>query len=129
MYPEEAIYAKAQTGLDGQPLNGTYKCVMHFDKGKIPPVDASGPEHVQHDHLHVRVKFDQSLVLVDQTTGLMYNPDGSLDIYIRHDATAGKESNWLLAPEGSFYKIVRMYQPGPAVLKITYQIPQVQKVA
>ncbi len=38
--PEEAIYAKAQTSIDGQPLNGTNKYVVHFDKENMPPADA-----------------------------------------------------------------------------------------
>jgi hypothetical protein len=66
--------------------------------------------------------------LGDQTTGLMYNPDGSLDIYIQHDEPSGKGSNWLPTPNGDFYLVLRMYLPGPKVLNGTYQITQVQKV-
>ena len=38
--PEEAIYAKTQTGTDGQPLSGANNYLMHFDKENLPPVDA-----------------------------------------------------------------------------------------
>ena len=64
----------------------------------------------------------------DQTIGLMYNQDGSLNIYIQHEEPVGKESNWLPAPKGDFSLILRMYLPGSKVLNGTYQIPQVQKV-
>ena len=66
--------------------------------------------------------------LSEQKNKFMYNPDGSLDIYIQRDEPAEKESNWLPAPKGDFYMILRMYLPGPKVLNGTYQIPQVQKV-
>jgi hypothetical protein len=65
----------------------------------------------------------------DRTPGLKYNPDGSLDIYIQHSVPAGRESNWLPAPGGDFYVILRMYQPEPQVLNGTYQIPPIQKAA
>jgi len=127
--PEEAVYAKAQTGKDGQRMSGANKYVMHFDKGKMPPADAFWSLSMYNATTYMFVPNSiNRYTLGDQTTGIMYNPDGSLDIYIQHDAPAGKESNWLPAPERDFYLILRMYQPGPAVLNGTYQIPQVQKV-
>ena len=62
----------------------------------------------------------------DRTPGLKYNADGSLDIYIQHDAPADT-SNWLPAPKGDFYLILRMYQPKAEVLNGTYRLPPVIK--
>ncbi len=127
--PEEAIYAKAQTGTDGQSLNGANKYIMHFDKDNMPPVDAFWSLSMYNATTLLFVPNPVNhYSLGDQTTGLMYNLDGSLDIYIQHDAPVGKESNWLPTPDGNFYMILRMYQPGPNALNGTYQIPQVQKV-
>jgi hypothetical protein len=127
--PEEAIYAKAQTGTDGQSLNGANKYRMHFDKDNMPPVDAFWSLSMYNATTLLFVPNPVNhYSLGDQTTGLMYNLDGSLDIYIQHDAPVGKESNWLPTPDGNFYMILRMYQPGPNVLNGTYQIPQVQKL-
>ena len=61
--PEEAIYAKAQTSIDGQPLNGTNKYLVHFDKGNMPPVDAFWSLSMYNaTTLLVRTKFYQSLL-------------------------------------------------------------------
>ena len=127
--PEEAIYAKAQTGTDGQPLNGANKYVVHFDKDNMPLVDAFWSLSMYNATTYLFIPNPVNHhSLGDQTTGLMYNTDGSLDIYIQRDAPMGKGSNWLPTPNGNFYMILRTYQPGPTALNGTYQIPQVQKV-
>jgi hypothetical protein len=102
---------------------------VHFDKENMPPVDAFWSLSMYNA---ITLLFVPNSInhysLGDQTTGLMYNSDGSLDIYIQQNAPVGKESNWLPTPNGDFYMILRMYQPGPTVLNGTYQIPKVQKV-
>jgi hypothetical protein len=128
--PEEAVYAKAQTGIDGQHLSGVNKYVIHFDKENMPPAEAFWSLSMYNATTYMFVPNSiNRYSLGDQTTGLKYNPDGALDIYIQREAPIGNESNWLPAPEDNFYLILRMYQPGPTVLNGTYQIPQVQKVA
>ena len=122
--PEEAISAKVQTGTDGQPLDGANKYVVHFDKDNMPPVDAfwSLSAYSATTHMFVSNSINRYPV-GDHKNKFMYNPDGSLDIYIQHDEPVGKESNWLPAPDGDFYMRLRMYLPGPRVLNGTYQIP------
>jgi hypothetical protein len=40
------------------------------------------------------------------------NPDGSLTIYIQKDAPAAdKKANWLPAPNGPIYLVMRLYWP------------------
>jgi hypothetical protein len=47
---------------------------------------------------------------------LKMNDDGSLTIYVQRDAP-GKDSesnsNWLPAPDGPIYMVLRMYWPNP----------------
>lgn len=128
--PEEAVYPKAQTDSDGTPLNGGSRYVMHFANGNLPPVDAFWSLTAYNASTYMLVPNPIFRYAIgDRTQGLQYNPDGSLDIYIQADAPEGKESNWLPAPEGNFYLILRMYQPKPDVLGGTYQIPPVRKVS
>ena len=48
----------------------------------------------------------------DRTKGLTYNADGSLDVYIQHDAPKGREGNWLPSPRSGLFRInYRMYLP------------------
>ncbi len=101
--PEEAIYAKTQTGTDGQPLSGANNYLMHFDKGNLPPVNAFWSLSMYNTTTHMFVPNSiNSYSVSEQKNKFMYNPDGSLDIYIQNEEPVGKESNWLPAPKGDF---------------------------
>ena len=50
----------------------------------------------------------------DRTKGLKVRKDGSIDIRIQHDAPA--TGNWLPAPAGPFFVVIRAYGPKPAML-------------
>jgi hypothetical protein len=39
-----------------------------------------------------------------------------------------KESNWLPSPPGDFRRLMRMYQPGEAVLNGSYELPPVRRI-
>jgi len=39
-----------------------------------------------------------------------------------------KENNWLPAPEGPFWPILRTYGPGKSILDKTYKLPAVKQV-
>ncbi len=44
--------------------------------------------------------------------GYVFNDDGSLSLYIQKDSPGKElESNWLPAPDGPFYCILRLYGP------------------
>jgi len=56
------------------------------------------------------------------------NPDGSLTIYLQKDSPgADKESNWLPAPDGPIYVVMRLYWPKASVLKAGWKPPAVQR--
>jgi hypothetical protein len=49
---------------------------------------------------------------------LTRNADGSITLYVQHDDPgAGKHANWLPAPSGPFYLILRNYAPAPEVVQ------------
>ena len=51
---------------------------------------------------------------------LQKNPDGSLTIYIQHESPGKeKESNWLPAPNGPIYMVLRLYWPEPATADLS----------
>ena len=62
---------------------------------------------------------------VSNRSGLVQNPDGSVDIFIRNTAPAGPESNWLPAPAGNFILWLRVYIPGETILQGKYTVPPV----
>ena len=64
------------------------------------------------------------------------NADGSLTLYIQKDSPGkDKESNWLPAPNGPIYLVMRLYWPKttpPSILppgEGTWKPPAVQKVS
>jgi hypothetical protein len=53
--------------------------------------------------------------------------DGSLTIYIQHESPGkDKQTNWLPAPDGPFYMIMRLYRPKPEALDGTWSVPPVK---
>ena len=46
----------------------------------------------------------------DRTRGLRRDPDGGLTLLVQHEAPAD-QANWLPAPAGRFYLILRLYRP------------------
>lgn len=63
---------------------------------------------------------------------LKVNPDGSVDILIQNKSPgANKESNWLPAPKGKFYLMMRLYWPDesdPSILSGSWVIPPAKRM-
>ncbi|KJZ41708.1 DUF1254 domain-containing protein [Pseudomonas fluorescens] len=124
--PEDAIYPLNIGDVEGKPLDGTNKYVLHFDKGEMPPVNAFwsitlyDPEGFQVGNALNRFAFSSWMPFKT-------NADGSLDIYFQHE-NPGKdlEANWLPAPKGGFNLTMRLYGPKPEVLNGKWSPPPVK---
>ncbi len=126
--PEEAMYWWTNSDGRGHALSGAHEYVMHFPSGGLPPNKAfwsitmgDGANHFVDNPLHRYSVGDRS--------GLVPNPDGSVDVYIQKDSPPGHESNWLPAPVGSFILWLRVYIPGEAILQGRYVVPPVAEVS
>ncbi len=63
------------------------------------------------------------------TKGIKYTDDGSLTLYISAKSPGkDKESNWLPAPDGPFWLILRNYGPGKDIIDLKYKAPPVTPV-
>jgi hypothetical protein len=63
------------------------------------------------------------------TPGLKTAADGSITIYFSAKSPGkDKESNWLPAPEGPFWPILRTYGPGKTILDKTWKLPVIKQV-
>jgi hypothetical protein len=61
---------------------------------------------------------------------LRKNADGSVDIYFRPKALAGKESNWLYTATGQkWFPWFRVYGPEKAILDKSWKLPDIEKVS
>jgi hypothetical protein len=63
------------------------------------------------------------------TPGLKTAADGSITLYFQAKSPGkDKESNWLPAPEGPFWLVLRTYGPSKAILDKTWKLPAVKRV-
>lgn len=127
--PADAIYPN--TGLDGsgQALDGSRRYRLHFRATELPPVNAFwsitayGRDNFFIDNpLHRYALGDRD--------PLVYNADGSLDLWVQADAPAGdKASNWLpVKPGEPFLLNARLYWPKPAALNGAWGLPALERV-
>lgn len=66
----------------------------------------------------------------DRTTGLRYDADGGLTLYVAHGSPgADKESNWLPAPDGPYSLVARIYGPSQTAMNGTWKLPPLTPVA
>jgi len=74
--------------------------------------------------------IDRYLINSPMLPSLKTNSDGSLTLYLQKDAPgADKESNWLPAPDGPPYLVMRLYWPkdtAPSIYNGTWKPPAVQ---
>jgi hypothetical protein len=126
--PEDAIYPLNVGDADGQPLNGDHAYVLHFEQHELPPVDAFWSV-TMYDAEGFQAANSLDRFAIGDRDPLVYNPDGSLDLYLQHDSPgADKEANWLPAPRGPLGVTMRLYAPKPAALDGTWNPPVIKKV-
>ncbi|KAK9797406.1 hypothetical protein WJX73_006787 [Symbiochloris irregularis] len=125
--PQEAIYFTATTDADGEPLDGSVPHTITFAEN--PPAGAFWSLSIYNSSNNVF--FDNPINrynIGDRTPGLVYAPDGSLEIYIsvNQPTAAAQASNWLPALAGRYYLVLRLYDPEPSVLAREYEPPAVE---
>ncbi len=126
--PREAMYWTTSRDGAGRTLSGAHDYVLRFAAGQLPPNNAFW-SLTMGDVRNRFVPNPISRYSVSDRSGLVPNSDGSVDIYIRHTAPTGHESNWLPAPTGKFILWLRVYLPGQTVLDGEYQMPPVLQVS
>ncbi len=116
----EAIYPTYFVDNEGQKLDASgnsYKIV--FEADQLPPVSAfwSLTMYNGKTQLLVENPLDRYLLNSPMMDQFIIGDDGSLTLYIQKDSP-GKtlEANWLPAPKGPFYMVLRLYGPEEAAL-------------
>lgn len=125
--PQDAIYPTAFVDDKNNPLDGKNNYVVHFPKGKLPPVNAFWSLSM-YDKDSFFVSNPINRFAIGDRDKLQLNKDGSLDIYIQNQTPGkDKESNWLPAPSGPFNVTMRLYWPKEQALDNQWVIPGIQK--
>ena len=128
----EAIYTRS-TGDDGTGLFTGDRYRLSFPKGQLLPVDAFWSLTAYKAFPEGQFLFAPNAIdryaIGDRTPGLIYNADGSLDLWITRQDPGGKRSaNWLPAPDGAFMLSLRAYLPKPALITGEYRAPALVKL-
>jgi hypothetical protein len=121
----EATYPLGHLGSDGQPLDGSkHNYTLTFPQGQLPPVNAfwSVTMYDGKTQLLIENPINRYLINSPMLPNLKKNADGSLTLYIQNKSPgAEKESNWLPAPDGPIYLVMRLYWPkteAPSILPV-----------
>jgi hypothetical protein len=111
----EATYPQTRKDINGEALDGSkHNYTLTFAKGQFPPVNAfwSVTMYDGKSQLLIENPINRYLINSPMLPGMKKNPDGSLTIYIQSKSPGhAKEANWLPAPEGPIYTVMRLYWP------------------
>jgi hypothetical protein len=135
----EAMYPMAKQDASGEPLDGSkHDYTLTFAPGLLPPVDAfwSVTMYDGKTQLLIENPINRYLINSPMLPSMKKGKDGSVTLYIQNKSPGkDKESNWLPAPDGPIYLVMRLYWPRtepPSILppgEGTWQPPPLQKVA
>ncbi len=128
----EAVYPGYLVDVNGQaPDASKTSYVLRFQKGQLPPANAFWSITMydgKTQHL-VANPLDRYLLNSTMLKSFKFADDGSLTIPVQKDSPgADQEANWLPAPNGPFYIIMRIYFPKPEALDGTWKKPELMPV-
>ncbi len=124
----EAVYLSALADKEGAPLDGSKAYTVHIP-GKVP-AGAFWSLTMYQQEADGRLFFVDTpakrFAVGNRTSGLRFERDGSLDIFVQAAKPSGERVvNWLPAPKGPFRLVFRAYRPGPALLDGSFRLPPV----
>jgi len=129
---EEAIYPTYLVDANGAPFDASQNnYTLTFKKDEFPPVTAfwSLTMYDGKTQLLIDNPLNRYLLNSPMMEQFVLNEDGSLTLYVQKESP-GKdlESNWLPAPDGPFYAVMRLYGPKKEALEGEWVSPALVKV-
>jgi len=131
---EEALYPIYFVDSGNQKLDGANRYTLRFASDQLPPVNAfwSLTLYDLPASLLYANSLNRYLINSPMLPSLKRDADGGITLYVQNESPgADKESNWLPAPKGPFFTVLRLYWPKetpPSILpagKGTWQPPPV----
>lgn len=127
---DEAFYFIYKFDSDKALLSGANKYTLHFEPGKLPPAKAfwSVTMYDMPAQLLVANPINRYLINSPMLPSLKKDADGGITLYLQNESPGpDKESNWLPAPKGEFFAVLRDYLPKPEVLDGSWKAPPIVK--
>ena len=121
----EAMYPLTRNDATGKILDGSkHNYTLTFAAGQLPPVNAfwSVTMYDGKTQLLIKNPINRYLINSPMLPNMKKDKDGSLTLYIQKDSPGkDKEANWLPAPNGTIYLVMRLYWPkteAPSILPV-----------
>jgi hypothetical protein len=127
---QDAVYPSTKVDSTGQTLNGANKYIIRFPKGQMPPARGFW-SLTMYDAQYFFVANPLNRYTLSGRNKLKADPDGTVELLVQaSNPGPEQEANWLLAPNGPFVLMMRLYWPKdnpPSLLDGTWKPPAVQK--
>jgi len=111
----EAMYPYTRIDSTGATLDaGKHNYTITFPADQLPPVNAFWSVTMYDGKSQYLIKnpIDRYLINSPMVPAMKKNADGSLTLYLQKDSPGkAKEANWLPAPDGTVYLVMRLYWP------------------
>lgn len=128
--PEEAVYLVNFTDDTGTTFSGASRYELTFTGDNLPPVDAFWSLTMYAADYNLVDNPMNRYSIGDRTAGVARNADGGITIHVQAGSPGGeREGNWLPCPaDGTWFVILRMYQPRDNVVQAQWRCPPIQRV-
>jgi hypothetical protein len=123
---DEAIYPAYFVDARKKPLSGATRYRIHFEPGQLPPVNAfwSLTLYELPSSLLSANQLNRYLINSPMLPNLKRDPDCGVTFSVQHSSPGtSEEANWLPAPSGDFFMVMRLYWPKPAGLNGKWKAP------
>lgn len=129
----EAFYPLTRQDGNGKELDGSKaNYTLTFPTDALPPVNAfwSVTMYDGKTQLLVANPINRYLINPPMLPDMHKGEDGSLTLYIQHEAPKDEKlkANWLPAPDGPIYMVMRLYWPKKTALDGSWQPPAIKAV-
>lgn len=123
---QEAMYPAYFVDATKQKLDGANRYALRFAPGQLPPVNAfwSLTLYELPASLLYANKLNRYLINSPILPNLKRAADGGITLHVQNESPgADKEANWLPAPKGPFFAVMRLYWPKPDALNGKWKAP------
>jgi hypothetical protein len=127
---DEALYPVYFVDSGNQKLDGTDRYTLRFAPGQLPSVNAfwSLTLYELPASLLYANPLNRYLINSPMLPSLKQDADGGITLYVQNESPgAEQESNWLPAPKGPFFAVLRLYWPKPEALDAQWKVPPLQR--
>jgi len=128
---QEVIYPFISVDAEGKPLSGVNKYTLTFPGNDLPPAKAfwSVTMYNLPQRLLVANPINRYLLNTPMMPNWVKNADGGYTFYIQNESPGkDKEANWLPAPDGPFYMVMRLYLPSVEAQDGKWKTPKPTRV-